>query len=66
LKTLTPREREVLVEVAAGHPNKVVAHKLGISARTVEIHRARVVEKMQVAQPVPLVRMAMQLNLLSE
>jgi len=63
---LTPREREVLVEVAYGHPNKVVAHKLGISARTVEIHRARVVEKMQARSLSHLVRMAIQLGLLSE
>jgi len=63
---LTPREREVLVEVAFGHPNKVVAHKLGISARTVEIHRARVVEKMQARSLSHLVRMAMQLDLLTD
>lgn len=65
-ENLTPREREVLIEVAAGHPNKVVAHKLGISARTVEIHRARVVEKMQARSLSHLVRMAMQLGLLKE
>ena len=63
---LTPREREVMIEVAFGHPNKVVAHKLGISARTVEIHRARVVEKMQARSLSHLVRMAMQLDLLAE
>ena len=63
---LTPREREVMVEVAMGHPNKVVAHKLGISARTVEIHRARVVEKMQARSLSHLVRMAIQLDLLPE
>ena len=56
----------MLIEVAAGHPNKVVAHKLGISARTVEIHRARVVEKMQARSLSHLVRMAMQLGLLKE
>jgi len=62
---LTPREREVMVQVALGHPNKVVAHKLGISARTVEIHRARVIEKMQARSLSHLVRMALQMTLLA-
>jgi two-component system, LuxR family, response regulator FixJ len=45
LDSLTPREHEVLELVAAGAPNKVIGHKLGISQRTVEIHRARIMEK---------------------
>lgn len=46
LHHLTPREREVMQLVAAGDPNKVVAAKLGISVRTAEVHRAKVMEKM--------------------
>ncbi|MEA1677700.1 response regulator transcription factor [Nitrospirillum sp. BR 11163] len=45
LETLSTREREVMDLLVAGHPNKVIAWKLGISARTVENHRARVMEK---------------------
>ncbi len=56
---LTAREREVLVELVAGHPNKVIAHHLAISPRTVEIHRARVMEKMQARHLSELVRMAL-------
>ncbi len=62
LAQLTPREREVLEQVVAGHPNKVVAHNLGISVKTVEIHRARAMEKMQ-AQSLPdLVAMCISLG----
>jgi len=63
---LTPREREVMVQVAMGHPNKVVAYELGISPRTVEIHRARVVEKMNARNLSHLVRLAIQANLIPE
>jgi two-component system response regulator FixJ len=58
LELLTPREREVLVGLVAGQPNKTIAYDLGISARTVEIHRARVMEKMQVRSLSALVRLA--------
>lgn len=56
---LTGREREVLMELIAGHPNKVIAHHLSISPRTVEIHRARVMEKMRARNLSELVRMAL-------
>jgi two-component system response regulator FixJ len=43
---LTPRERDVLQRLVGGRPNKVIAHELGISPRTVEIHRANLMEKL--------------------
>src|SRR5579859_6170811 len=58
LDELTPREREVLEGLVAGLPNKTIAYDLGISARTVEVHRARVMEKMQVRSLSALVRIA--------
>ena len=59
LDELTPREREVLEGLVAGLPNKTIAYDLGISARTVEVHRARVMEKMQVRSLSALVRIAL-------
>jgi two-component system, LuxR family, response regulator FixJ len=56
--SLTPREREVMGQLVAGHPNKVIAHNLGMSPRTVEVHRARVMEKMRVRSVSSLVRIA--------
>ncbi len=58
LETLTPREREVLDQLAAGHPNKTIAIDLGTSPRTIEVHRARVMEKMGASSLAELVRMA--------
>jgi two-component system response regulator FixJ len=54
---LTPREREVLDLVTAGKANKVIAGDLNVSQRTVEIHRARVMEKMGASSLAHLVRM---------
>ena len=54
LKGLTGRERDVMQLVVAGLPNKLVADQLDISVRTVEVHRARVFEKMGVKSAVEL------------
>lgn len=58
LALLSAREREVLDGLVAGLPNKTIAYDLGISPRTVEIHRARVMEKMQAKSLSELVRLA--------
>lgn len=55
LETLTAREREIFDLIVSGAPNKAVAQDLGISIRTVESHRANVMEKMKVRTLVDLV-----------
>jgi RNA polymerase sigma factor (sigma-70 family) len=62
LESLTPREREVLTLMTRGKPNKVMAAELGVSQRTVEIHRARVMEKSGANSLAHLVRMVMDLE----
>ncbi len=57
--TLTAREQEVMSQVVQGKANKVIAGDLGVSQRTVEIHRARVMEKMQAGSLAHLVRMVL-------
>ncbi len=59
LKKLTPREHDVLVQLVIGRPNKVIAYELGISPRTIEIHRARIMEKMGAGSLSHLVRLAL-------
>lgn len=56
LETLTPREREVLAEMARGRLNKQIAYDLGISEVTVKLHRGNVMRKMQVASIGELIR----------
>lgn len=56
LRTLTPREREVLDWVIQGHLNKQIAGELGAAEKTVKVHRGRVMEKMGVRSVAELVR----------
>jgi len=56
LASLTPRERSVLDILVAGRANKVVAHELSISPRTVEVHRAHIMGKMKASSMAELVR----------
>lgn len=60
LATLTEREREVLQRIIEGKPNKIIASELDISVKTVEFHRARVMEKTGVDSVAELVQVAMQ------
>ena len=62
MAALTPRELEVFELVAAGEPNKVIARHLGISFRTVELHRAHIVEKLHARSLSDLIRMAIIMN----
>jgi len=62
-ESLTPREKEVMRDVVRGHANKVIAMDLNLSQRTVEIHRARAMEKMQARSLAELVKLAMSINL---
>jgi two-component system, LuxR family, response regulator FixJ len=62
LASLTPREREVMDLVVNGKANKVIAGDLDLSQRTVEIHRARVMEKMQASSLAHLVRMVIEVG----
>ncbi len=57
LASLTPRERQVLDLVGAGEKNKVIAKQLNISEKTVELHRAKVMEKMQASSLAELIKM---------
>ncbi|HEX3350678.1 MAG TPA: response regulator FixJ [Acetobacteraceae bacterium] len=59
IAVLTPRERDVLKLLIDGRPNKVIAHELGISPRTVEIHRANVMEKLACRSLADAVRLAL-------
>jgi two-component system, LuxR family, response regulator FixJ len=63
LAALTPREKDVLHHIVQGCQNKIIAHELGISARTVENHRARLMDKLQASSLAELVKLALAGNL---
>lgn len=60
----TPREREVLKLVWTGYSNREIADRLGISARTIEAHRASLMKKLRVANTAQLVRVAIEQGLI--
>src|SRR5437667_274 len=62
LDTLTPREREVLMQVITGKLNKQIASDLGIAEKTIKVHRGRVIQKMQASSVADLVRMVEKLD----
>jgi two-component system, LuxR family, response regulator FixJ len=66
LATLTLRERDVLRQLIIGNPNKIIAFHLGISPRTVEIHRANVMKKMDAESLSHLVRMGLAAGLAAD
>lgn len=66
LGRITLREREVLRLVVAGQPNKLIARQLGVSARTVETHRARIMEKLQVASVAELIALVIRNSVLDQ
>ena len=61
--SLSPREREVLDGLLAGRPNKLIAFDLGISVRTVEVHRARMMERLGVRQLAEVIRLGVMARL---
>jgi two-component system response regulator FixJ len=63
---LTEREQEVLEGLACGYPNKTIAYDLGISSRTVEVYRANVMEKLEVANFADALRVAFAAGMGSE
>jgi FixJ family two-component response regulator len=62
-EALTSRERDVMPLVASGLPNKMIAFKLGIVEKTIKVHRARIMRKMQVQSLADLVRLVEKLKI---
>ncbi len=65
LASLSRRERQVMVAVAAGHTNREVAEDLGLSVKTVESYRARLMQKLGLGSRAELTRLAVELGILS-
>jgi PAS domain S-box-containing protein len=63
VKELTPRQRQVLAEMALGHLNKQIAHTLGVSEQTVKMHRALVLDRLGVATTADAIRIAVEAGL---
>ena len=66
VSTLSPRERDVLAELVEGHANKDIGARLGISPRTVEIHRASALRKLSAATSAEAVRIGLYAGLDSD
>jgi DNA-binding NarL/FixJ family response regulator len=64
-ETLTPRQREVLQLVAQGQSTKEIAHRLGLSGKTVETHRSQLMERLKIYDVAGLVRYAIRIGLIS-
>jgi FixJ family two-component response regulator len=65
-ESLTPREREIMIQVSQGRLNKQIAYEIGISEPTVKVHRSRLMRKLNVRSQAELGRMADKLKLVSE
>jgi DNA-binding NarL/FixJ family response regulator len=65
LDRLTPRQREILQLIAEGNTTKAIAAKLGLSVKTVETHRAQLMERLEVRELAALVRLAVRLGLVT-
>ncbi len=66
IATLSPREREVLDGLVAGKPNKLIAYSLGIGTRTVEVHRARMLERLGTRSTAEAIRLAVMATLAAD
>lgn len=64
IESLSEREREILIEVAKGHTSADIAQRLGLSAKTVETYRARMMQKLGLRSRADIVRLAMECGLL--
>jgi two-component system response regulator FixJ len=62
IEKLTPRERDIFDHLSKGSPNKVIAFELGISPRTIEVHRTHIMEKMAARNISELIHMALMLQ----
>jgi len=64
--SLSPREREIMIEVARGRLSKQIAFEIGIAEATVKVHRSRLMQKMRARSLLALIRMAEKLQLVPE